>query len=274
MKSKLCLILFILFDFFIAKVYAQGDLVVSPNRVVFEGRKQKEQLNLINYGKETTTFSISFVQRRMNEDGSFTIIDTSATDNNFAHPFVRIYPRQVTLAPGEAQVVMLQFRKKSDMKYGEYRSHLYFRSEKDYKPLGSEKKENVNAVSVELIPIFGISIPVIVRTDDSAVITTITDLKLNILENQSYLKMTLNRDGNVSIYGDISVEFTSKQGKTTTVGAVNGVAVYTDITKRVFNLKLDKNFGKEKDNGLLKVYFKERNDNNSKKLYAQGELRL
>ena len=50
---------------------AQGDLIITPNRVVFEGRKLKEELNLVNTGKEIATYSVSFVQRRMHEDGSF-----------------------------------------------------------------------------------------------------------------------------------------------------------------------------------------------------------
>ena len=36
---------------------AQGDLLVTPKRVVFEGLKQKEELNLLNLGTDTATFS-------------------------------------------------------------------------------------------------------------------------------------------------------------------------------------------------------------------------
>ena len=50
---------------------AQGDLLVTPTRVVFEGNKQMEELNLLNMGKDTATYSITYVQKNMQEDGSF-----------------------------------------------------------------------------------------------------------------------------------------------------------------------------------------------------------
>lgn len=260
--------------FFATDAFSQGDLVVTPNRVVFEGRKQKEELNLINYGEKTATFSISFVQRRMNEDGSFTIITEPDADQLFADPFVRIYPRQVTLAPRESQVVMLQFRKQPDMIAGEYRSHLYFRSEKDYKPLGSEKKETAKLVSVELTPIFGISIPVIIKYGELKVNTTITDLQLENNKDQTNLKFVLNREGNASVYGDIRAEFISKDGKSSIIGRANGIAVYTNIAKRLVSLKLENSAGQSLKDGSIKVYYNSHGDKAEIELYAQAELKL
>ena len=153
MKKKLLfLIIIVLVVNAIANTHGQGDLLITPNRVVFEGRKIKEVLNLLNTGKETTTFSVSFVQRRMNADGSFTVITTPDPGQMFADDFLRIYPRRVTLLPGGAQVVMLQRRRKANMKVGEYRSHLYFRSEKNYTALGNEKKDTLKAFSVKFNP--------------------------------------------------------------------------------------------------------------------------
>jgi hypothetical protein len=46
-----------------------------------------------------------------------------------------IYPRQVTLEPKEGQSIVLQVRRTVNMPDGEYRSHIYFRSENDYAPI-------------------------------------------------------------------------------------------------------------------------------------------
>ena len=78
---------------------AQGDLMVTPSRVVFEGNKQKEQLNLLNMGQDTATYTISFVQRSMKEDGSFVTIEQPDSVQMFSDPYLRIFPRQVTWAP-------------------------------------------------------------------------------------------------------------------------------------------------------------------------------
>ena len=84
--------------------FSQGDLIITPNRVVFKERQVKEIINLINVGSETNTFTVSFVQRRMNEDGSFTIITEPDKGQMFSNDLLRIYPRQVTLTPGEVKL--------------------------------------------------------------------------------------------------------------------------------------------------------------------------
>lgn len=53
---------------------AQGDLLITPRRVVFDGSTRSIDLNLANTGKDTATFSISLVQIRMTEEGSFETI--------------------------------------------------------------------------------------------------------------------------------------------------------------------------------------------------------
>jgi hypothetical protein len=74
-------------------------------------------------------FSRALLQR-MNEDGSFTLSQDEGAP--FADPYLRIYPRQVTLELKEGQSIVLQVRRTVNMPDGEYRSHIYFRSENDY----------------------------------------------------------------------------------------------------------------------------------------------
>lgn len=38
---------------------AQGDLLITPRRVVFEGNKRSTDISLANIGKDTATYSIS-----------------------------------------------------------------------------------------------------------------------------------------------------------------------------------------------------------------------
>jgi hypothetical protein len=273
MKNKLLLLMLIILGCSSVKIYAQGDLLITPNRVIFEGRKIKEVLNLINTGKETTTYSVSFVQRRMNEDGSFTVITTPESGQMFADPYLRIYPRQVTLLSGEAQVVMLQLRRKSDMQDGEYRSHLYFRSEKNYNALGNEKKDTLKALSVELIPIFGMSIPIIIRSGEVSAIATLSDLKLSN-QQDTQLTFTLNRKGNSSIYGDFTVKYFPVIGKSYIIGAMKGVAVYTNINKRYISIKLNKTPGMNLNKGSLKLRYTSREGDGKREVYAEDELQI
>jgi len=54
---------------------AQGNLMIFPRRVVFEGSKRSQTLNLANTGMETARYNISFVQYRMKENGAFEEIE-------------------------------------------------------------------------------------------------------------------------------------------------------------------------------------------------------
>jgi len=254
---------------------AQGDLLVTPTRVVFEGNKQKEELNLVNVGKDTATYSISFVQRNMKEDGSFETIEKPDSGQMFADPYLRIFPRKVTLAPGEAQVIALQYRRKTDMLAGEYRSHLYFRSEKNYLPLGAKNADkDTTLLSVQLIPVFGISIPVIIRSGPVNVSAALSDLQLDIKQATiQSLKLTIHRTGNISIYGNLKVEYIPAQGKPQEIGVVKGVGVYTNINKRNISIPLNISPGMNLKNGKLKVRYTSQ-DEAKYVVYAEGELEV
>lgn len=274
MKKTFLILLVAIFGLSI-KLLAQGDLLITPKRVVFEGNKQKVQLNLINYGKDTATYSVSFVQRRMQENGSFLVIDKEASGQMFSDPYLRIFPRTITLAPREPQVIALQFRRKSGMKEGEYRSHLYFRSEKDYTPEGLvNSTQDTTLMSVQIIPIYGITIPIIIRVGKRTANATLSNLEIEYRPDAlPILKLVINRTGNNSIYGDISVEYIPEKGKPYEIALVSGVGVYTELNKRSMSIKLNKIAPYTILKGKLKVKYFDGDDIKGN-TYAEAELEL
>jgi hypothetical protein len=260
---------------FSLKVIAQGDLLITPIRVVFESNKQKEALNLVNTGKDTATYSISFIQFDMKEDGSFVSIQKPDSGEMFADPYLRIFPRKITLAPGEPQVIMLQCMRKANMLPGEYRSHLYFRAEKNNLPLGLKNSAIDTAhLSVQLIPVYGISIPIIIRMGTTYVKCNLSDLRLDTQQGTSqYLRLTINRSGNISIYGDIKIEFFPEKGKPFEIGSVTGVGVYTNIDKRNIVVKLNNTSGTPLTKGKLKAQYVS-NGETKRVVYAEEEMEI
>jgi len=226
-------------------------------------------------GQDTATYTISFVQRKMMEDGSFVTIEQPDSGQMFADSFLRVFPRQVTLAPREPQVILVQFRKKADMKTGEFRSHLYFRSEQDYNPLGMGKHaKNAKLLNVQLIPIFGVSIPIIIRAGEVSVSATLSDLQLMPKQgNTQNIKLTINRTGNISTFGDITVQYIPIKGKPVLVGTVAGVGVYTNIRKRNMVIKLEHTLVKKFSKGIFKVLYTAKG-NTKPFVYAEGELEI
>ena len=253
----------------------QGNLLVTPRRVVFEGTKRSIDLNLANIGKDTATYAISLVQIRMKEDGGFETITAPDPGQNFADQNLRFFPRSVTLPPNEAQVVKVQLVRATQLASGEYRSHFYFRSVPKIKPLGEEETvKDTTTISVRLTPVFGITIPAIIRSGVSTTKVTLSDLALDIAEDTTpALRLKFNRTGNFSVYGDLAVDHVSPQGKVTRVGAANGIAVYTPNSARRFQFNLNKMPGVDFRTGKLLVVFSASSDVKPAKL-AEAELLL
>lgn len=260
---------------FISQSFAQGGLLISPKRVVFEGNKQKAELSLMNTGADTATFSVSFRQYDMTEDGKLVLIEKPDSTKMFADRFLRVFPRKVTLAPGEGQTVILQLRRKAEMKDGEYRSHLWFRDEKDYAALAKKdtSKLDSNQLSVSVIAVYGMTIPIIIRTGEVNTGATLSDLQIERKDTMNSLKLTVNRTGNISISGKLTIEYVPESGKPIQVGMTN-VAIYTNITKRNVTVKLNNTQGLDLGRGKLKVSFSSADDAVKKEVYSVSELEL
>jgi hypothetical protein len=256
-------------------VRAQGDLLITPRRVVFEGSKRSIDLNLANTGQDTAVYNISIIQERMREDGSFETITEPDSGQRFADRFIRYFPRSVRLGPNEAQTVKVQLIRTNELTPGEYRSHFYFRSVPNLKPLGQEEKsKDTTSISVQLIPIFGITIPAIIRVGESDTKVTLTNLSFSMSSDTvPGLTMVFRRSGNMSVYGDLAIDHISPQGKIARVGIANGIAVYTPNTQRSFKLNLYRIPGVDFRSGKLKITFSAPSDVKPAVL-AEAELQL
>jgi hypothetical protein len=261
--------------FFFTDALAQGNLLLTPRRIVFEGSKRSLDLNLANTGQDTATYAISMVQIRMKDDGNFENITTPDPGQLFADKYIRFFPRSVTLGPGEAQVVKVQLTRTNELTAGEYRSHFYFRSVSNTKPLGEpEALKDTTTISIKLTPIFGITIPVIIRIGESTAKVTLSDLGLEVVNDTiPRLKLVFNRTGNMSVYGDLAVDHISTQGKITRIGIANGVAVYTPNTIRKFQFNLNNLPGVAFNAGKLRVTYSAPSDVKAVR-YAEAELPL
>jgi hypothetical protein len=130
-------------------------------------------------------------------------------------------------------------------------------------------------ISVILTPVFGISIPVIIRVGPPALAVSLTDISLDASDNAPpRLNMVLHRTGNHSVYGDISIDHVSEKGKTTTVGTVKGLAVYTPNPFREFHMELAKKPGVNYHRGKLRITYSTQSKGTVSDPLAQAELLL
>ncbi len=151
MKKLLKPLLFILFAIISGTSgFAQGDLMIMPKRLVFDGSQRSQEINLANTGSDTAVYAISFVNYVMTEDGNFEQVEEPKEGQRFATDFLRYFPRRVTLAPREAQTIRVQLTRTGNLEQGEYRSHMYFRAVEEQKALGEEETQDSEGISINI----------------------------------------------------------------------------------------------------------------------------
>jgi hypothetical protein len=253
---------------------AQGNLLIVPKRIVFEGATRYGELHLANTGSDTARYTISLIHYRMKEDGTLEELQGNDSAILFADAFVRFFPRSVVLAPNESQTVRIQLTQTDKLKQGEYRSHLYFRAVANEKPLGEVaiKKKDSAAITISLKPVFGISVPVIVRSGASTTQVGIAHCAF-VASATPYVKMTLLREGNMSFYGDISIDHIAIDGSVTRVAELKGSAVYTPLHQRQVNVSLNLQKGVDYSKGKLHIVYKAQENLNQTSI-AQTEILL
>jgi hypothetical protein len=237
-----------------------GDLLIAPTRVVFEKGKRSAEINLLNTGNKPATYRISLIHQRMSDDGKLNEIDTPAPGETFADSLVRFTPHQVLLEPNVSQIIRIQLRLPASLDSGEYRSHMLFRAV----PVADAPTDSVTApgqppkgIDIKITPIYGLSIPVIVRHGETTAETTFADAQLTKTpDGAPVLVGKLARAGNISVYGDIIVEFGPSGGKFQQIARANGIAIYTPNTTRNIALILNAPKNAKFENGTLRVTYR------------------
>lgn len=220
---------------------SSGDLIVAPTRVVFEDRTRSAQLAIANKGSGTATYRISVINMRMSDSGQLTEIAEPDPGQNFADRLFRYSPRQVTLEPGASQAIRLLLRKPKDLPPGEYRSHLMMRAIPDEAGQSVEAPATAEgAISIQLIPIFGIAIPIIIRHGDleyGAGISNLEYVKPAEANQLGRIRFNLERTGDRSTFGDLTASI-NDGGKEVVLAQVMRLAVYTPNQSRRVEMPL------------------------------------
>ncbi len=213
-----------------APAAAQGDLLVAPTRVILDGRGGTEVI-LSNIGSEEATYRIGLELRRMTENGRLeTVESTEASDaENAALEMIRYAPRRITLPPGQPQAVRLAARPGPDLPDGEYRVHMSFKAIPKVREITEGEPSTGSGVSIQLTPIYGVTIPIIVRHGRVEAQVAITQPRVEQSEDGPVLALTMSRNGESSTFGELRV---TKAGVDDPLVISRGLAIYPEIGTR------------------------------------------
>jgi P pilus assembly chaperone PapD len=207
-----------------------GDLLVAPTRIVLDGRKGAEVI-LNNIGEEPATYRVSIEFRRMTEDGGLEDVAQPTAADQQAADMVIYAPRRVTLAPHVPQSIRIAARPPQGLPDGEYRVHLLFRAIPPATPVvQASVPEQEKGLRFQLTPVYGVTIPVIVRLGNLQATAGIADVHVDkSRDGNSVVSLDLSRSGQRSTFGEVRV---LKAGVKDPIALQKAVAVYTEVGKR------------------------------------------
>ena len=207
-----------------------GDLLVAPTRILIDGARGTEVI-LNNIGAAPATYRISLELRRMTAEGQLEDVDPAKANATEAAALAMISyaPRRVTLPPNQPQSIRIGIRPPEGLPDGEYRAHMLFRAIPAPKPVVPDAGPK-QGVSIALTPIYGVTIPIIVRRGSLTAAAAISDAKVEPAKEEGMqLSFALSRMGTRSTYGRIRV---TKPGLPKPLIEARGIAIYAETKER------------------------------------------
>ena len=213
-----------------------GDLLVAPTRIILDGRRGTEII-LNNIGEDVATYRVTVELRRMRPDGGLDNVTAPTARESAAEAMILYAPRKVTLPPNQPQSIRINARAPEGLADGEYRVHLLFRAIPEARPATAPK--STGGVSFRLTPVYGVTIPVIVRLGTLSATAAIANVAKRNEDGKPVIALELSRKGDRSTFGEVRV---MKAGVADPIAVAGGIAIYTEIDKRQVTIPVDARF--------------------------------
>jgi P pilus assembly chaperone PapD len=231
------------------------NLNITPKRLTFARGQRSATVYIYNRGDAAATFDISMIDRVMLPSGDIRPAEDAAVDPQVnssilrlksAQTMVVVSPRRATLQPGKGQTIRIRVTPPAGGEAAEYRSHLTVATvpPRDF----GFTAENAAAgrpdqLSFRVNSVFGVSIPIIIRTGSAEAEGKIRNLRLTYLDlspdglvppkRTAVVMFELARAGASSLYGNIEVRSRKEQ-----LGLARGLGVYPEIDQRTVSIPL------------------------------------
>lgn len=234
-----------------------ADLLISPLRIVMEGRDRSTHVTLLNTGNAKNTYRLEWVQLEQAEYlGGYQETLEKTKDDTHLKDFTVFTPRQITLLPDEKQVVRLGVRRPADLPDGEYKSHLKFgivASEVVNK--GPAKELTDDEISVAARVLSSYSIPAVYRVGEYDCTVSIGEITISAHENSGNMVVTVPviHEGIHGAIGQTEVYHTPNGGDEVLLKAIGNTNLFPEATQRNVKIATDV---KGVSPGTFKIVFK------------------
>lgn len=232
--------------------YAANRIDIAPRRVILESRDRNGEFTLLNMGDQEGTFRVQIINYKQDEHGAYSKPGVPLNPAFNPEEVLRLSPRQFTLPAEGRQKVRFSIRKPADLPDGEYRFHIIASRLSDFgPPAPTDEGEKIVGLAANI----STAIPIIVRHGQTRVSASLSDLGYVAAnkEGKPEVKVTINREGNISTIGTITAYWTAQgSSQPVQIGLLSNMNVFTEISKRYVAIPLDAPL---QGRGTLKVVY-------------------
>ncbi|MCG8551336.1 MAG: hypothetical protein MI799_13120 [Desulfobacterales bacterium] len=239
-------------------------ILVSPQRILLEGRNRTASITMVNPGDRPLQFRIELIHMEMDPQGRLKKIEAPTPAQEEQKKILRYSPRRTVLDPGKSQTIRLMARRPAGIPDGEYRMHLSLSpialpSPSDKTGAAANPAGQTN-FDIDLL--IGVTLPVFVRYGklESNVGVSRVDV---VKSEKTFVNLDLTRSGNRSASVNIDVYLVGENGQNEErVGVISGAAVYYPNKLRMVRIPLSLPKNSSLSGRNLKIVLK---DNENKK---------
>ncbi|RYE03757.1 MAG: hypothetical protein EOP61_03360 [Sphingomonadales bacterium] len=227
--------------------------------MVLDRSSRTATVYIFNQGQAAATFDITLVDRVMLPDGQIRSVEQAQGSSGgqalvaklvSAHDLVLATPRRVTLAPGKGQMIRLRAVPPASGGLAiEYRTHLTVTNVPPPETgltAAAAASQAPNQLSFQIRSVFGLSIPVIIRTAPAEPHARLEQPRLTQLQARATpdgplapvpaIEFEVAREGRSSVFGNIEVRSGDRAEQPLAIA--RGIGVYPEIDRRHFSLQL------------------------------------
>lgn len=240
---------------------ASANILITPTRVVFEGRDRYADVTLVNNGKKSMKYEMEWVYHLMQpETGYYAVVEDLGDGFDLSKNIV-FSPRRVELAPGAKQKVRLALRRPAEVPDGDYHVHLKFRALPTELSTDGLEAEAPAAAQVRINVSY--TIPVILRAGEPDVKASIG--RIELVRNPStgllnaHVPVKRPENSPYAVLGYFWVYHVDASNNEELIGELSNAHIFSEIDERTFDVPLRKDIS----GGSLKFvlrYFDKKND--------------
>lgn len=212
-------------------------VLVSPHAIFMTDVQRTEQITLVNTSDQTEEISIDLRFGFPDTDSAGNIfvryVDAPGPEHPSAAEWVRAYPRQLRLAPGQRQVVRLLGKPPSELTDGEYWSRVVVTS----RAAAAQVHNQDTLVTVGLALEIRTVISLAYRKGTVETGVALNDLEVDVEGDSLIAWVELERQGNAAYLGQQTISIRDSIGREHAEWSIP-VAVYYS-TRRRFAFPID-----------------------------------